>query len=59
MELSQVERTRLVRRLEKLIDYAGDYGMEGNLDIAIQAAKYGWDDLPEKMIPSENHSPSR
>jgi uncharacterized Zn finger protein len=51
MELSQVERDRLVRRLEKLIDYAGDYGMEGNLHIAVQAAKYGWDDIPEKMYP--------
>jgi uncharacterized Zn finger protein len=51
MELSQVERDRLVRRLEKLIEYAGDYGMEGNLDIAVQAAKYGWDDIPEKMMP--------
>lgn len=47
MDLSQVERERLIRRLEKLIDYAGDYGMEGNLDIAIQAAKYGWDDAPK------------
>lgn len=51
MELSQVEQDRLIRRLEKLIDYAGDYGMEGNLDIAVQAAKYGWDDIPEKMYP--------
>ena len=51
MELSQVERDRLVRRLEKLIDYAGDYGMEGNLDIAVQAAKYGWGDVPKKMEP--------
>jgi len=51
MELSQVERDRLVRRLEKLIDYADDYGMEGNLDIAVQAAKYGWGDIPEKMNP--------
>jgi uncharacterized Zn finger protein len=48
MDLSQVERDRLVRRLEKLIDYAGDYGMEGNLDIAVQAAKYGWDDVPQE-----------
>jgi uncharacterized Zn finger protein len=47
MDLSRVERDRLVRRLEKLIDYAGDYGMEGNLDIAVQAAKYGWDDAPK------------
>lgn len=51
MELSQVERARLVRRLEKLIDYAGDYGMEGNLHIAVQAAKVGWDDIPKEMEP--------
>ncbi|HUG34740.1 MAG TPA: SWIM zinc finger family protein [Anaerolineales bacterium] len=51
MELSQVERDRLVRRLEKLIDYAGDYGMEGNLHIAVQASKYGWDNIPKEMEP--------
>ncbi|MCI0549955.1 MAG: SWIM zinc finger family protein [Anaerolineae bacterium] len=51
MELSQVERTKLTGRLEKLIRYAGDYGMEGNLDIAIQAAKFGWDDIPEETTP--------
>lgn len=49
MDLSQVERDRLVRRLEKLIEYAGDYGMEGNLHIAVQAAKYGWEDIPKEM----------
>jgi uncharacterized Zn finger protein len=48
MEISQVERVRLTKRLEKLIDYAGDYGMEGNLDIAVQAAKFGWEDVAEK-----------
>jgi len=48
MELSQVERTKLTGRLEKLIRYASDYGMEGNLDIAIQATKYGWDNVPEE-----------
>ncbi len=48
MELSQVERTKLAARLEKLIDYAGDYGMEGNLDIAVQAAKFGWEDVPQE-----------
>jgi uncharacterized Zn finger protein len=51
MELSQVERDRLVHRLEKLIDYAGDYGMEGNLDIAVQAAKFGWENVPKGMEP--------
>ena len=48
MELSQVERAKLTRKLEKLIEYAGDYGMEGNLDIAVQAAKFGWDEIPEE-----------
>jgi hypothetical protein len=46
MELSQVERAKLTGRLEKLIKYASDYGMEGNLHIAVQAAKFGWDDIP-------------
>jgi uncharacterized Zn finger protein len=48
MGLSQVERVKLTGKLEKLIRYAGDYGMEGNLDIAVQAAKYGWDEIPEE-----------
>jgi uncharacterized Zn finger protein len=48
VELSQIERAKLASRLEKLIRYAGDYGMEGNLYIAIQAAKFGWDDVPEE-----------
>ncbi len=51
MELSQVERARLTKRLEKLIGYAGDYGMEGNLDIAVQAAKFGWEDVREETAP--------
>ena len=51
VELSQVERTKLTARLEKLIRYAGDYGMEGNLDIAVQAAKFGWDVIPEETAP--------
>jgi uncharacterized Zn finger protein len=57
MELSQVERDRLVRRLEKLIEYASDYGMEGNLDIAVQAAKYGWEDVPRGMKPVRRTAP--
>ena len=56
MELRQVERDRLVRRLEKLIDYASDYGMEGNLDIAVQAAKFGWEDVPNAMESRSENS---
>ena len=51
IELSQVERAKLTGRLEKLIKYAGDYGMEGNLHIAVQAAKFGWDDILEETAP--------
>ncbi len=51
MELSQVERMKLTSKLEKLIKYAGDYGMEGNLYIAVQAAKFGWEDIPEETAP--------
>jgi uncharacterized Zn finger protein len=51
MEISQVERAKLTRRLEKLIEYAGNYGVEGNLHIAVQAAKFGWDDIPVEMGP--------
>lgn len=50
MELSQVQRAKLTGRLEKLIKYAGDYGMEGNLHIAVQAAKFGWNDVPAEMV---------
>src|SRR6266508_100129 len=51
MELSQVERARLTGRLKKLIRYADDYGMEGNLHIAVQASKVGWDDIPKETEP--------
>ena len=51
MELSQVERAKLTGRLEKLISYAGDYGMEGNLHIAVQAARFGWDEIPDEIVP--------
>lgn len=50
MEFSQVERAKLAGRLEKLIRYAGNYGMEGNLYIAVQAAKFGWEEIPEETI---------
>lgn len=46
MELSQIERVKLAGRLEKLIRYAGEYGMEGNLHIALQAARFAWGEIP-------------
>jgi uncharacterized Zn finger protein len=47
LDLSALERTKLVDKLTQLVDYASDYGMEGNLDIAIQAAQYGWKAPPD------------
>jgi len=46
MDLTTVEREKLVGRLTHLERYASDYGMEGNLYLAIQAAQYGWDAAP-------------
>jgi uncharacterized Zn finger protein len=46
LELSALERTKLADKLTQLVDYASGYGMEGNLDIAIQAAQYGWNAPP-------------
>jgi len=43
LDLSILERTKLAGKLTQLVHYASDYGMEGNLDIAIQAAQYGWE----------------
>jgi uncharacterized Zn finger protein len=46
LDLNAIERTKLADRLTRLARYASDYGMEGDLDIAIQAAQYGWDEPP-------------
>jgi uncharacterized Zn finger protein len=46
LELNALERTKLADKLTQLVNYASDYGMEGNLDIAIQAAQYGWNAPP-------------
>lgn len=51
LELSQVERAKLTSRLEKLIRYAGDYGMEGNLYVSVQAAKFGWEEISRETAP--------
>lgn len=45
LDLSPVERERLAAKLEKLDRQMDDYGISG-LDIAIEAARYGWGDVP-------------
>ncbi len=42
LDMSAVEREKLVQKLEKQSRYLADYGMEGGLDLAIQAATSGW-----------------
>jgi len=46
LDLRPLDRTKLVERLTRLEHYASNYGMEGNLDLTIQAAQYGWEEPP-------------
>ncbi|MBI3537303.1 MAG: SWIM zinc finger family protein, partial [Chloroflexi bacterium] len=46
LELSAVERERLVQQLQKLDRRLSDYGVEGAASIALQATRYGWDEIP-------------
>jgi uncharacterized Zn finger protein len=51
LDLSIVERGRLIDRLKKLDKELDNYGMSG-LDVAIEAATYGWDDGPRPQQPA-------
>lgn len=55
LDMSAVEREKLVRQLEKHSKYLADYGMEGGLDLAIQAAMSGWD---QEHVPAEAREPT-
>ncbi|MBI5878768.1 MAG: SWIM zinc finger family protein [Chloroflexi bacterium] len=43
LDLSAVQRDALVRRIEAQTRYLSDYGMDEGLDLAIRAARAGWD----------------
>ena len=45
LDFSALERERLAAKLERLDRQMDDYGISG-LDVAIQAARYGWKDAP-------------
>ncbi|NJM39517.1 MAG: hypothetical protein HC853_01455 [Anaerolineae bacterium] len=45
LDLSKAERTKLIEMLKKLDAELDDYGMSG-LDVAIEAATYGWEANP-------------
>ncbi len=44
LNLSAVEREKLLRQLQKQSRYLADYGMDDGLDLATQAASVGWGD---------------
>lgn len=46
LDLRPLDRAKLVERLTRLERYASSYGMEGNLDLAIQAVQSGWEEPP-------------
>ncbi len=50
-ELSQIERAQLGEKLKRWERELSDYGIEG-LELAIQAAEYGWDDAPPRRAPN-------
>jgi len=45
-ELSSAERTKLGRQLNQLGRQLTDYGIDGSLEAAIEAAEYGWEQQP-------------
>ena len=51
LDLSTVEREKLIARLKKIAKYLDDYGMGDGIDVALQAAEQGWEATPETSRP--------
>ena len=56
LELSEVERTRLIERLNKVSKHLGDYGMDDAIPMAIKAAKYGWNEASPESDGAEDEA---
>lgn len=56
LELSEVERARLIERLNRVGKHLGDYGMDDALPMAIKAAKYGWNEAPPESDEAEDEA---
>lgn len=54
LDLSEVERLRLIERLNKVSKHLGDYGMDDAIPMAIKAAEYGWNEMPPKSDEAED-----
>jgi uncharacterized Zn finger protein len=60
LDLSAIEREKLIARLKKIAKYLDDYGMGDGMDVALQAAEQGWEDTPiEATLQSTIHSVPR
>lgn len=46
LEMSDVEHEKLITRLNKLTKDLGDYGIEGGIQLGLEAALQGWGDAP-------------
>ena len=46
LDASAVERERLADQLRKHAKHLADYGLDGALDVALEALEYGWEDAP-------------
>jgi uncharacterized Zn finger protein len=44
LDLNEVEREQLADKLTTIAGYLSDYGMDGTIDLAIQAAQSGWEE---------------
>ena len=53
LDMSAVEREKLMQQLEKQSRYLASYGMEGGLDLAIQAAMLGWSEARAPGVESK------
>jgi uncharacterized Zn finger protein len=53
LDLSAVEREKLADQLTRLAAHLGDYGMDDTIDLAIEAARYGWGSPPASRIDED------
>ena len=59
LDLSAVEREKLIARLKKIAKYLDDYGMGDGMDVALQAAEQGWAGAPIDTALQSTARPSQ
>ncbi|HKZ85283.1 MAG TPA: SWIM zinc finger family protein [Anaerolineae bacterium] len=48
LEMSAVEREQIANELKEHAKHLDDYGIDGALDVALEALEYGWEETPAK-----------